>query len=66
MKVLPHKMVQRHTARRQVSPVLMRGKLDAAVASERLQHLGFDQRRLTINVVLLRVGPEFCRVAVAF
>jgi hypothetical protein len=38
-------MAERHPARRQVSPMLVGRKLDAAVASKRFQHLGFNQRR---------------------
>jgi hypothetical protein len=41
-------------------------KIDIAVASKRFQNLDFNQRRLTIDVVLLRLGPEPGRVTVAF
>ena len=64
-KVLPHKMAERYTASSKVAPVLVGRKLDAAVASERLQHLDFDQCHLTIEVVFLGVCPESRRVTVA-
>lgn len=46
--------------------MLVGRKLHVAVASERFQYLDFDQRRLTIDVMLLRVGPESRRVTIAF
>ena len=54
-KVLPDQMIQWDVTRRQVAPVLVGRKLDLMVASERLQRLDFDQCRLTIDVVFLRV-----------
>ena len=58
-------MAERYTASSKVAPVLVGRKLDAAVASERLQHLDFDQCHLTIEVVFLGVCPESRRVTVA-
>ncbi len=65
-KVLPHEMVERHPPRRHISPMLVGRKLDVAVARKRFQYLHFYQRRLTIDVVLLRIAPEPGRITVAF
>jgi hypothetical protein len=51
-------MVERHAPRRQVSPLLVGRKLDAVVASERLQRLDFDQRHLTIEVCFFEYVPH--------
>jgi hypothetical protein len=44
-------MTERHATSRKVTPVLVQRKLNAAVASESLQHLGLDQRHLTVDVM---------------
>jgi hypothetical protein len=66
MKVLPHKMVERHTASSKVAPMLVGRQVDPAATSERLQHLDFDQCHLTIDMLLLGICPESRRVTVAF
>ena len=58
-------MAERYVASSKVAPMFVGPKLDAAVASGRLQHLDFDQRHLTIEVVFLGVCPESRRVTVA-
>ena len=65
-EVLAHEMAERHTTRGQVSPMLMGSKLDAPVARERVQDFTFDQRGLTVDVMVLRVSPESRRIAIAF
>jgi hypothetical protein len=59
-------VTERHVTRHQVPAVLVRRELDAAVASECFEHFNFDQRHLTIDVVILRVGSKAGGVAVAF
>ena len=44
-----HEMIERHMARRQVSPMLVGRKLDAAAASERFQYL-YTEREGNISI----------------
>jgi hypothetical protein len=59
-------MIEGHTTSGQVAPMLVRCKLDVAIPSERFQDFDFDQRHLTIDVVVLGIPSQSRRVSVAF
>src|SRR5947209_5313812 len=65
LKRLSDEMVQRHAARHQVAAALARLKRDLALAAQRLDRLGLDQRHLPIRMAGLAERPFLPAIAIA-